>query len=96
MAARAGSPRTDAMESLVPTSPLAAMVGIIKPLVIMLTRTVPAVMGIFLFESPHVLRILLIPDLIPRRIPGSGSDNISDRIRVIRGPPILIAEVVIQ
>ena len=84
------------MESLVPTSPLAAMVGIIKILVIMLTSTMPAVIGILLFESPHVLRILLIPDLPPRRIPGSGSDNISDRIRVIRGPPILRAEVIVQ
>ena len=96
MTPRASSPRTDAVESLVPTFPLAAMVGIIKILVIMLTSVVPAVIGVLLFKSPHVLRILLIPDLILWRIPGCGSDHIGDRIRVIRGPPILGAEVVIQ
>ena len=96
MAAGARGSWTDAMESLVPTSSLAAMVGIIEILVVMLTRLVPAVIGIFLFESPYVLWVPLIPGLILRRVPGNGSDNIGGRIRVIRGPPILTAEVVIQ
>ena len=84
------------MESLIPTSPLAAMVLIIKILVIMLTNVMSAPIGILLFKSLPVMRIALIPRIPLRRIPVIGSDNIGGRISVIRGPAILIAEELIQ
>jgi hypothetical protein len=55
-----------------------------------------APIGIFLFKSLPVMRIALIPGMVMRRIPVTGSDNIGGRISVIRGPAILIAEVLIQ
>jgi hypothetical protein len=88
--------RTDAMEALIPASPLAAMVFIIKILVITLTNPMSAPIGILLFESPPVMRVALIPCIPLRRIPDLGSDNIGGRIRIIRGPAILIAEELIQ
>ena len=93
---RSGYRRTDAMESLIPTSPLAAMVFIIKILVITLTNAMSAPIGILLFKSPPVMRIALIPHIPLRRIPVIGSDNIGGRISVIRGPAILIAEELMQ
>ena len=80
------------MESLIPTFPLAPMVRIIKILVITLTNAMSAPIGILLFKSLPVMRIVLIPRIPPRLIPGIGSDNIDGRISVIRGPAILIAE----
>jgi hypothetical protein len=93
---RSGYRRTDAMEALIPASPLAVMVFIIKILVITLTNPMPAPIGILLFKIPPVMRIALIPRIPLRRIPIIGSDNIGGRVRVIRGPPILIAEELIQ
>jgi hypothetical protein len=84
------------MESLMPTFPLAAMVFIIKILVISLTHPMSAPIGILLFESPPVMRIALIPRIPLRRIPDIRSDNIGGRISVIRGPAILIAEELLQ
>ena len=88
--------RTDALESLMPTFPLAAMVLIIKILVITLTNVMSAPIGILLFKIPPVMRIALIPRIPLRRIPVIGSDNIGGRISVIRGPPVLIAEELMQ
>ena len=91
-----GSRRTDAMESLMPTFPLATMVFIIKILVITLTNAMSAPIGILLFKILPVMRIALIPRIPLRRIPVIGSDNIGGRISVIRGPAILIAEELLQ
>jgi hypothetical protein len=88
--------RTDPMESLIPTFPLATMVFIIKFLVIPLADAMSAPIGILLFKIPPVMRIVLIPHVPLRRIPVIGSDNIDGRISVIRGPAILIAEEMIQ
>jgi hypothetical protein len=84
------------MESLIPTSPLVVMVFIIKILVISLTNAMSAPIGIPLFKTLPVVRIALIPRIPLRRIPVIRSDNIGGRIRVIRGPAILIAEEMIQ
>ena len=84
------------MESLIPTSALAAMVFIIKILVITLTNVMAAPIGILSLKTLPVMRIALIPRIPLRRIPVIGSDNIGGRIRVIRGPAILIAEELIQ
>jgi len=84
------------MESFMPTFPLAAMVLIIKILVVMLTDAMSAPMGILLFKSLPVMRIALIPRIPLRRIPGLGSDNIGGRVSVIRGPAILIAEILMH
>ena len=88
--------RMNAMESLIPTFPLAAMVFIIKILVISLTNAMSAPIGILLFKITPVLRIALIPDLPLRRIPVVRPDNIGGRIGVIRSPAILIAEEMLQ
>jgi hypothetical protein len=72
------------------------MVLFIKILVIMVTGAVAAPIGISLLKILPVMRIALIPRIPLRRIPDLGSDNISGRISVIRGPAILIAEVLIQ
>jgi hypothetical protein len=84
------------MESLIPTSPLAAMVLIIKFLVITLTNAMSAPIGIPLFKILPVMRIALIPRIPLRRIPVIGPDNIGGRVRVIRGPAILFAEELLQ
>ena len=88
--------RTDALESLMPTFPLAVMVLIIKFLIITLTNAMSAPIGILLFKIPPVMRIALIPRIPLRRIPVMGSDNIGGRISVIRGPPVLFAEELMQ
>jgi hypothetical protein len=93
---RRGYRRTDALESLMPTSPLAAMVLIIKILVITLADAMSAPIGILLFKTLPVVRVSLIPRIPLRRIPVIGPDNIGGRISVIRGPSILIAEELIQ
>jgi hypothetical protein len=87
---------TDAMESFMPTFPLAAMVLIIKILVIMLTDAMSPPIGISLFKIPPVMRIALIPRIPLRRIPVTGSDNIGGWISIIRRPAILIAEKLMQ
>jgi hypothetical protein len=84
------------LESLVPTCPLATMVLIIKILVIMLADAMSAPIGILLFKSFVVIRVLLIPRMPVGRIPDLGSDNIGGGISVIRGPAILIAEKLIH
>ena len=84
------------MESLIPTFPLAAMVFIIKILVISLTNAMSAPIGVLLFKTLPVMRIVLIPRIPLRRIPVIGSDNIGGRVSVIRGPAILIAEEMLQ
>ena len=88
--------RTPALESLMPTSPLAMMVLIIKLLIITLTDAMAAPIGILLFKTLPVMRIAFIPGIPLRRIPGRGSGDIDRRISVIRGPAIFIAEKVIQ
>ena len=80
------------MEALIPTFPVTSMVFIIKILVITLTDAMAAPIGILAFKTLPVMRIVLIPRIPLRRIPDIGSDNISGRISVIRGPAILIAE----
>jgi hypothetical protein len=84
------------LESLMPTSTLAAMVFIIKILVITLADAMSPPIGIPLFKILPVMRVALIPHMIVRRIPVNGSDNIGRRIRVIGRPAILIAEKLIQ
>ena len=84
------------MGSLLPAFPLAAMVFIIKILVICLADAMSAPIGILLFKIPPVLRIALIPRIPLGRIPVIGSDDIGGRISVIRGPAILIAEKMLQ
>jgi hypothetical protein len=79
-----------------PSSALASMVLVIEILVIMVTGAVTAPIRIPLFKILPVMRIALIPRIPLRRIPDLGSDNIGGRISVIRGPAILIAEVLIQ
>jgi hypothetical protein len=79
-----------------PASALASMILVIKILVIMVTGAVAAPIGIPLLKILPVMRIALIPRIPLRRIPDLGSDNIGGRISVIRGPAILIAEVLIQ
>jgi hypothetical protein len=79
-----------------PTSPLAAMVLIIKILVIILTNAMSAPIGIPLFKILPVMRIALVPRIPLRRIPGLWSDNIGGRVSVIWGPAILIAEILMQ
>jgi hypothetical protein len=91
-----GSRRTDAMESLIPTCTLAAMVPVIKILVITLTSLVSAPIGMLLLKTLPVMRLSLIPLMPPRFIPGNRSDNIGRRISVIRGPSILRPEKIIQ
>jgi hypothetical protein len=88
--------RTDAMESLVPTCTLAAMVPVIKILVIMLAGLVSAPIGILALKILPVMRMSLIPLMPPRFIPGNGSDNIGGWISVIRGPSMLRPEKIIQ
>ena len=90
------SRRTDAMESLIPTCTLAAMVPVIKILVITLTSLVFAPIGILSLKIFPVMRISLIPLMPPRFIPVIRSDNIGRRISVIRGPSILRPEKIIQ
>ena len=91
-----GLRRTDAVESLIPTCTLAAMVPVVKILVITLASLVSAPIGILSLKSLPVLGMPLIPVMPPRFIPGNGSDNIGRRIRVIRGPSILRPEKIIQ
>ena len=81
---------------MMPTSPVAPMVLIIKILVIMLTNAMSAPIGVLLIKILPVMRIALIPRIPLRRIPVIGSGNIGGRISVIRGPPILIAEKIMQ
>ena len=56
-----GSRRTDAMESLIPTFPLATMVPIIKILVITLAGFVSGPIGVLLLKILPVMRVSLIP-----------------------------------
>ncbi len=84
------------METSLPAFALAMMVPVIKILVIMLARMVLAPIGIPTGEILPVLRMLLIPGIPLRLVPVIGSDHIGGRISIIRGPPILIAVVVIQ
>jgi hypothetical protein len=93
---RSGYRRTNAMESFMPTFPLAAMVLIIKILVVMLTDAMSAPIGMLLFKRLPVMRIALIPRIPLRRIPDLRSDNIGGWISIIRRPAILIAEKLIQ
>jgi len=91
-----GDRRTDALEALVPTSPLSMMVLIIKILVIALAEAMAPPIWILLMKTLPVMRIVFIPGIPLRRIPDGGSDNIGGRIGVIRGPAILIAEKMVQ
>ncbi len=93
---RLGSFNGATRESLLPSFAVATMVPIIKILVIPLTITVAAPIGIPLSKSLPVLRTLLIPRIPLRRIPIIGSYNIDRRISVIRGPSISIAIKIIQ
>ena len=91
-----GLSRTNAVESLIPTCTLAAMVPVVKILVIPLASLVSAPIGILSLKSLPVPRMPLIPVMPPRFIPGNGSDNIGGRISVIRRPAILRPEKIIQ
>lgn len=91
-----GCGMTPALESLMPTYPLAMMVLIIKLLVITLTNTMAAPIGILLFKTLPVMGIAFIPGIPLRRVPGRRSHDIDRRISIIRGPAIFIAEKVIQ
>jgi hypothetical protein len=72
------------------------MVLFIKILVIALTFSVSAPIGIRLLKLLIVLRISLIPRKPHRSIPVTGSQDISGRISVIRSPSVSGAEKVIQ
>ena len=96
IASTGGSLRTNAMESLIPTSPLAAMVPIIKILVIVLTNLVSAPFRMLSLKIIPVFRMSLIPRIPARRIPVIGSYNIDLRICVIRGKSNFRAEKVLQ
>src|SRR5208337_383386 len=84
------------LESFLPPSTLATMVLFIKILVITLTFSVSAPIGIRLLKLLIVLRISLIPRKPPRSIPVTGSDDISGSISVIWGPSVSGAEKVIE
>ena len=88
--------RTNPMEALMPTFPLAMMVAIIEILVITLAGFVSGPMGILPLEILPVNRVALIPRMPLRRIPVVRPDNIGGRIGVIRGPAILSAEKIMQ
>jgi hypothetical protein len=75
---------------------MAAMVFIIEILVITLAGMMFAPIGVPLFKSPPVMRMLLIPRMPMGRVPDLGPDNIGGRVSVIRGPAILIAEILVQ
>jgi len=96
VARTAGSWGTNALESLIPTSPLAAMVPVIKILVIVPTNLVSAPFRMLSLKIIPVFRMSLIPRIPPRRIPVIGSDDIDLRICVIRSKSISRAEKVIQ
>jgi len=84
------------LESLIPSSSLAAVVLVIKILVIGVTNLVSAPHRILSLKIIPVLRMSLIPRIPPRRIPVFGSDNIDGRIGVIRGKSISGAEKVLK
>jgi|GEM_PF-1042325 len=85
-----------ALESSIPTSPLAAIVAVIKILVIVPAHLVSAPLRILPLKIIPVLGTGLIPRIPPRCIPVSGSDDIDLRIGVIRGKSDFRAEKVIQ
>ena len=104
---RAALIRADAMTSIrtfvrmalvafMPTGALAAMVLIIKPLVITAGIGVVAPIGVAAIKIVPVLRMTFIPGIPLRSIPDVGSDDIGGRISVIGRPAILGAEKVLQ
>jgi hypothetical protein len=72
------------------------MVHFIESLVITLTFSVSAPIGIGPLKILPVMRVSLIPRPPLRLIPVIGSYNIDGRIRVIRAPSVLRAEKIIQ
>ncbi len=85
-----------ALESSIPTSTLAAIVAVIKILVIVPANRVFAPLRILPLKIRPVLGMAPIPRIPARRVPIIGSDNIDLRIGVIRGKSDLRAEKVIQ
>ena len=79
-----------------PTSSLTIMVINIKSLVIMVTNFMAAPIGILAVKIIPVYRMLPVPDVPPRGIPGRRPDHIDAGISVIRGPSIFGAEKVMQ
>ena len=84
------------VEPFMPPAPLAAMVLVIKILVITLTIMVAAPIRISSDKIIPVIGMGLIPGIPPRRIPVSRSHNIDRRISVIRSPSIPGPEIVKQ
>jgi hypothetical protein len=72
------------------------MVLLKKFLTITLTLSVFTPIRILPMKTLPVLRLSLIPCQPSRSIPGSGSDNIAGRIRVIWGPTVIRAEKIVQ
>ncbi len=91
-----GGPWIRALEASIPTSPLAAIVAIVKILVIVAAHLVIAPLRILALEIIPVLRMGLIPGIPPRRIPVPGSDDIDLRIGVVRGESNFRAEKVVE
>ncbi len=91
-----GATGSCALDSSIPTSPLAVIVAVIKILVIVLANRVIAPLRILVLKIRPVLRMAPIPLIPPRRIPVSGSHNIGLRVCVIRGKSNFRAEKVIQ
>ncbi len=84
-----------ALESSIPTSPLAAIVAVIKILVIVRADLVGAPLRILSLKIIPVLGTGLIPRIPPRSIPVLGPDDIDLGIGVIRGKSNFRAEKVI-
>ena len=93
---RMGWSRGVTTESFLPLSSLPMLMLFKKFLVITLTLSVGAPIGIRLLKMLIVIRMSPVPRQPARRIPSTGSLDISGRISVIRGPAVLGAEKVIQ
>ncbi len=85
-----------ALESSIPTSPLAVIVAVIKILVIVRADLVGAPLRILSLKIIPVLGTGLIPRIPPRCIPVLGPDDIDLGIGVIRGKSNFRAEKVIE
>jgi hypothetical protein len=84
------------MKSFMPAFAMAMVVFLIKFPVIVMAAPVPVPIGIMLVKTLPVMRMALIPRIPPGSIPVFWSHDKGGRISVIRGPPVPLAEKVIQ